>query len=102
MCAVPPPATRPATPALLLPEHRHLLLVAIGAMFAFLGRLGRHRQRAGCRCSWDSPIQRFVEANRSDGLDTFFLTMSRFGSTIVVLSVGVLADAPHLEASAGP
>jgi undecaprenyl-diphosphatase len=41
--------------------------------------------------TWDEPIQRGVEANRTSGLDRFFLTVSRLGSTIPVLTLGTLA-----------
>lgn len=41
--------------------------------------------------TWDEPIQRSVEANRTSGLDHFFLTMSRLGSTVAVLTLGPLA-----------
>ncbi|GIU90059.1 MAG: hypothetical protein KatS3mg010_1158 [Acidimicrobiia bacterium] len=38
-------------------------------------------------------MQRFVEANRTETLDRFFLTMSRFGSTIFVFPLGALLTA---------
>ncbi|MET1002128.1 MAG: phosphatase PAP2 family protein [Acidimicrobiia bacterium] len=81
----------PATPGSFFREHRHLLL-AIGAIFGFLA-VSAAIADAWLLLRWDSPIQHFVEDNRSAGLDTFFLTMSRFGSTMVVLSVGVLLSA---------
>ena len=81
----------PATPGSFFREHRHLLL-AIGAIFGFLA-VSAAIADAWLLLRWDSPIQHYVEDHRSTGLDTFFLTMSRFGSTIVVLSVGVLLSA---------
>lgn len=39
---------------------------------------------------WDRPIQRFVERNREDEWDTLFRSASRFGSTMVVLTLGPL------------
>ncbi len=78
----------PATPASFY-RRRLPLLVAIGALFAFLATSAAIAN-AWLPMQWDLPIQRWVEANRTDVLDTFFLTMSRFGSTIVVLSMGAL------------
>jgi undecaprenyl-diphosphatase len=76
----------PATPASFY-QHRRPLLVAIGALFAFLGAAAAIHN-AWLPLRWDEPIQRFVEANRTEHLDTFFLFVSRFGSTMIVLSVG--------------
>jgi undecaprenyl-diphosphatase len=39
---------------------------------------------------WDEPVQRFVEAHRTDQLDTFFRLASRAGSTVVVLAAALL------------
>jgi undecaprenyl-diphosphatase len=66
---------------------RRRLLVAIGVGFAFFA-LSAAIANAWLLRRWDVPIQRFVEDNRSDWLDTFFLTVSRFGSTVVVLALG--------------
>jgi undecaprenyl-diphosphatase len=77
----------PATPRSFYRDRRPLL-VAIGALFAFLGAAAAIRN-AWLPLRWDLPIQRFVESQRTDALDTFFLAVSRFGSTIVVLGMGI-------------
>jgi undecaprenyl-diphosphatase len=41
--------------------------------------------------TWDAPIQRTVEADRTPALTRFFLTVSRLGSVIPVLTLGTLA-----------
>jgi undecaprenyl-diphosphatase len=76
----------PATPSSFY-RGRRMLLVAIGALFSFLG-LAAAIHNAWLPLQWDEPIQRFVVAHRTEDLDTFFLTVSRFGSTMIVLSVG--------------
>jgi undecaprenyl-diphosphatase len=81
----------PITPSSFFAEHRYLLL-AIGAVFAFLAAAAAIAN-GWLLLRWDQPIQRFVEEHRNGILDTFFLTVSRFGSTIVVLSLGVLFSA---------
>lgn len=79
----------PLTPAtVLLPRRRLLfglaaLLVAFAAAAALAG--------GQTLLTWDEPIQLGVEARRTDSLDTFFLTISRFGSTVVVLGLGAIA-----------
>jgi undecaprenyl-diphosphatase len=78
----------PASPSSFFREHRPVL-VAIGAVFAFLA-LAATIANGWLLLRWDEPIQRFVETHRSGVLDTFFLTVSRFGSTMVVLSMGAL------------
>ena len=78
----------PMTPGAFFREHRHLLL-AIGAIFGFLA-VSAAVADGWLLLRWDHPIQSFVERNRTEALDTFFLTMSRFGSTLVVLSIGTL------------
>jgi len=78
----------PATPSSFFREHRHVL-VAIGAVFGFLA-LAATIANGWLLLRWDEPIQRFVENNRSGALDTFFLTASRLGSTMIVLTLGGL------------
>jgi undecaprenyl-diphosphatase len=78
----------PITPSSFFGEHRYLLL-AIGAIFSFLA-FAAAISNGWLLLHWDEPIQRLVEDNRNGALDTFFLTASRFGSTIVVLSLGAL------------
>jgi undecaprenyl-diphosphatase len=78
----------PATPSTFFQQYPHLLRT-IGAVFVFLA-VSATIAHAWLLMRWDEPIMRYVEAHRSGALDTFFLTMSRFGSTAVVLSVGAL------------
>jgi len=80
----------PLTPAsFLLPRRR--LLVALAALLvalAFAAALAGGQTLL----TWDEPIQRGVEARRTTGLDEFFLTVSRLGSTVIVLGLGALAS----------
>jgi undecaprenyl-diphosphatase len=78
----------PATPSAFFGEHR-ALLVAVGALFSFLA-FAAAIANGWLLLHWDEPIQRFVEQSRTAALDTFFLTMSRLGSTMVVLPLGAL------------
>jgi undecaprenyl-diphosphatase len=78
----------PATPSSFFGDH-HYLLLAIGSVFAFLAAAAAI-SNGWLLLRWDEPIQHFVEAHRTEALDTFFLTMSRFGSTMIVLSLGAL------------
>jgi hypothetical protein len=83
-------ATLPATPAsVLLP--RRWLLPALGALFAMLA-IGAALSGGQVLLTWDVPIQQSVEAHRTSGLNEFFLTVSRFGSTIPVLVTGTIAS----------
>ncbi len=43
--------------------------------------------------TWDEPIQRWVEAERTDGWDTVFRTFSRLGSNVFVFGVFVVLAA---------
>jgi undecaprenyl-diphosphatase len=76
----------PMTPASFY-RGRRGLLIAIGAVLAFLGAAAAIGN-AWLPLRWDLPIQRFVESSRTETLDTVFLAASRFGSTIVVLTMG--------------
>ncbi|MGQ0823724.1 MAG: phosphatase PAP2 family protein [Actinomycetota bacterium] len=78
----------PLTPTAFFSSRRHLL-VGAGIVFGFLA-LAAAVSNAWLLLQWDEPIQRYVEGHRSGTLDVFFLTASRFGSTLVVLSLGVL------------
>jgi undecaprenyl-diphosphatase len=93
-------APSPAKPSRCLHQHppatasgffsdRRALMAAIAGIFAFFA-LAATTANAWLLLRWDLPIQRYVEDHRTEGLDAFFLTMSRFGSTIVVLSLGAL------------
>jgi undecaprenyl-diphosphatase len=81
-------AVPPVTPASLLLSRKRLA-VGLGIVlvsFAFAAAL-RHGQLL---LTWDAPIQREVEENRTALLDTFFLSISRLGSQIPVLTMGTL------------
>jgi len=84
-------ATLPATPSSVLLPRRRLLLV----MAALLAALATAAALSGGQVllTWDEPIQRGIEARRTSGLNDFFLTISRFGSTIPVLAIGTIAAA---------
>ena len=79
----------PLTPcSVLLPRRR--LLIALAALLVALATaaaLGNGQ----ALLTWDEPIQRGVEASRTSALNDVFLTISRLGSTLVVLSLGTLA-----------
>ncbi|HEY8545747.1 MAG TPA: phosphatase PAP2 family protein [Acidimicrobiales bacterium] len=76
----------PATPAsVLLPRPR---LVA-GLALLFLSLATAAALSGGqTLLTWDEPIQRAVESSRTADLDQFFLTVSRLGSTLIVLALG--------------
>lgn len=76
----------PVTPSAIF-AGRRLLLVAVAALFVLLA-LGAALAGGRLLLAWDEPVQRFVEANRTEALDRFFLTMSRFGSTVFVFPMG--------------
>jgi undecaprenyl-diphosphatase len=79
----------PLTPcSVLLPRRR--LLIALAALLVALAAaaaLGNGQ----ALLTWDEPIQRGVEANRTSALNDVFLAVSRLGSTFVVLGLGTLA-----------
>jgi undecaprenyl-diphosphatase len=76
----------PATPSSFY-ATRGRLLVTIGVLCTFLA-LAAAIRHAWLPLQWDLPIQRFVEDHRTSALDTLFRTVSRFGSTLVVLAAG--------------
>jgi undecaprenyl-diphosphatase len=78
----------PLTPASFLLPRRRLLLL-LGLLFVGLA-LAAAIANGQVLLTWDEPIQRTVEANRTAALDDFFRTVSRLGSTIPVLAVGSL------------
>jgi undecaprenyl-diphosphatase len=79
----------PLSPASVLLPRRWLLLT-LGVALAMLAVAAAARG-GQVLLTWDEPIQRGIESNRTGFLDQFFLTMSRFGSTIPVLILGGLA-----------
>jgi membrane-associated phospholipid phosphatase len=79
-------AVPPVTPASLLLSRKRLV-IGLGILlvsFAFAAAL----RNGQLLLTWDAPIQRSVEANRTALLDTFFLTVSRLGSQVPVLVIG--------------
>ncbi len=82
-------AALPATPSsVLLPRRR--LMLTLAAVFAALA-VSAALWGGQVLLTWDEPIQRAVESRRTAGLNDFFLTVSRFGSTIPVLVLGTTA-----------
>jgi undecaprenyl-diphosphatase len=81
----------PLTPvSLLLPRRRllvALLVVLLGLAVAAAVRNGQ------LLLTWDEPIQRSVEANRTPLLDQVFRKVSFLGSTVMVLTLGALGTA---------
>ncbi len=79
----------PLTPAGFY-RNRRLFLGFLGALFLFLAiaaAVGSSR----LLLTWDEPVQRFVEDSRTPALDSFFLGVSRLGSTIPVIVIGTAA-----------
>jgi undecaprenyl-diphosphatase len=76
----------PLTPAGFY-RGRPQVLVFLGVVFTFLA-VAAMLNSAGVLLTWDEPVQRFVEANRTSFLDTFFRSVSRLGSTVTVLALG--------------
>jgi undecaprenyl-diphosphatase len=78
----------PLTPAsFLLPRRR--LLLTLGVVLLALA-LAAALANGQVLLTWDEPIQRTVEAHRTAALDSFFLGISRLGSTIPVLVLGTV------------
>jgi undecaprenyl-diphosphatase len=78
----------PATPLEFF-SNRPRLLASIVGTFCFLA-VSAAISRGAVLLTWDRPIQKAVESRRGDEWDALFLTASRFGSTIVVLTLGAL------------
>jgi undecaprenyl-diphosphatase len=78
----------PFTPSSVLLRRRRLLiaLAALLVALATAAALGNGQ----ALLTWDEPIQRGVEANRTPALNDLFLLVSRLGSTVVVLALGTL------------
>jgi undecaprenyl-diphosphatase len=69
--------------------RRRRLLIALGTLLVALATaaaLGNGQ----ALLTWDEPIQRGVEANRTTALNDVFLMVSRLGSTVFVLVAGTL------------
>jgi undecaprenyl-diphosphatase len=78
----------PFTPSSLLLRRRRLLIV-LGALLVALASAAAFRNGQAL-LTWDEPIQREVEANRTSALNDLFLMVSRLGSTVFVLGAGTL------------
>jgi undecaprenyl-diphosphatase len=78
----------PFTPSSVLLRRRRLLiaLAALLVALATAAALGNGQ----ALLTWDEPIQRGVEANRTSALNDVFLGISRLGSTVFVLIAGTL------------
>jgi len=74
----------PTSPRGLLLRHRAILWVVV-ATSVFLA-IAAAVDGGSLLLVWDEPIQRWVEARRTDGLDTVFRSFSRMGSNVVVFS----------------
>lgn len=88
-------ADLPATPSSALRAHPRLL-VAVLAAFLVLA-FGAAVAESQVLLTWDEPIARWVEANRSAGLDDLFRAFSRLGSTVPVMVVGTVAGLAALR-----
>lgn len=77
----------PFTPRALY--GRRTLVIALGAVLLFLAAAAAVENAALLRL-WDEPIQRLVEGERSEAGNTFFSTVSRLGSTPVILTLGAI------------
>ncbi len=74
------------TPAsVLLPRPR--LVATLALLFVALA-MAAALSSGQVLLTWDEPIQRAVESSRTADLDQFFLTVSRLGSTVIVLALG--------------
>lgn len=85
-----PHVSMPLTPLSVLGTHRRTLLALLVLLAALA--IAAAFDRGELLLTWDQPIQRSVESSRTSVLDSLFLTFSRLGSTVIVLTLGVLAS----------
>jgi membrane-associated phospholipid phosphatase len=78
----------PLTPAGFYRGRRSLLL-ALAVMFGFLA-IAATAASSWLLLTWDEPIQRTVEGLRTPWLNSFFLAVSRLGSTVFVLAFAAM------------
>jgi undecaprenyl-diphosphatase len=71
--------------------HRRRLLIALASLLGLLA-LAAAIRGGQLLLTWDEPIQKGVESSRTSTLDEFFLTISRLGSTVTVIALGVIAS----------
>ncbi len=91
----------PLTPRGVLLQHPALIWVVAGAALALA--IAARVDHGSLLLTWDEPIQRWVEARRTPGLETTFRSFSRLGSNIVIFpsfAVIVLATARRCRALA--
>jgi undecaprenyl-diphosphatase len=81
-------ADLPATPSSTLCARPAVLVGLVGLFLV----LAVSAAAAGSQLllTWDEPIQRWVEAHRTDVLDQVFHTFTSFGSTVPVMLVGTV------------
>jgi undecaprenyl-diphosphatase len=84
-----PHVAMPLSPLAVLAPRRGVL-VGLAALLVALATAAAVN-RGAVLLTWDQPIQQTVESSRTSLLDSFFLWMSRLGSTVIVLSAGVMA-----------
>jgi undecaprenyl-diphosphatase len=80
----------PLTPSRFYRERPRTLFF-LGGLFVVVAIVAALGSRV--LLTWDEPVQRLVEGARTPALDTFFLSVSRLGSTVTVLGLGALAAA---------
>src|SRR5262245_31128201 len=78
----------PATPSGFY-RTRLPLLIVVGVLFAFFA-IAASIASGWLLLHWDEPIQRWVESQRTDDLDTFFRQVSGLASTRYVLVLAPL------------
>jgi undecaprenyl-diphosphatase len=78
----------PFTPSSVLLRRRRLLIAMAALLVALATAAALGNGQA--LLTWDEPIQRGVEANRTSALNDMFLAVSRLGSTVFVLLAGTL------------
>jgi undecaprenyl-diphosphatase len=78
----------PFTPSSVLLRRRRLL-ITLGVVLVALATAAAFRNGQAL-LTWDEPIQREVEENRTAALSDVFLMLSRLGSTVVVIALGTL------------